>query len=129
MSPAAWRPLLWGRWAVADHITLGDSRTVVKLLALLASDFNWHRSRIISLQDNRPTAGALTKGRSAAPALNLLCRQKAAYGLAAQIQVLLPWVESSKMPADDLSRDVPMNVAVFCSADSAASKAKVGPQG
>ena len=32
-----WRPFTHGRWAYADHITLGEARVVVKLTRLLGS--------------------------------------------------------------------------------------------
>ena len=107
-----WVDVLAGRWKIADHITLGEARAVVKMIEGLVQSDWCHRRKVISLQDNRPTAGALTKGRSTAPALNRLCRQKAALGLASQIQVLLPWVESAKMPADSLSRNICEDKAV-----------------
>jgi len=49
----------------------------------------------------------MNKGRSTAPAVNYLCRRKAANTLAGFFQLLLPWVESAKMPADSLSREIP----------------------
>ena len=103
---AEWTPLLWGRWRDADHITLGEGRTVIKLLELLAKEPRCHRRRLLSLQDNRPVSGSFAKGRSTAPPLNHLCRQKASFSLAAELQLLLPWVQTSRMPADELSRKV-----------------------
>ena len=100
----SWTPLLWGRWTAEDHITSGGGRTVVKLLDLLAREPSCHRRRIISLQDNRPIAGSFATGRPPAAGLDRLCRQRAALTAASEIQVLLPWVESSKMTADWLSR-------------------------
>ena len=101
---ADWVPLLWGRWASSDHITLGEARTVVKLLDLLARDERCHRHRVLSLQDNRPVQGSFAKGRSTAAALNRICRQRASISAAAELQSLLPWVQSKLMPADYLSR-------------------------
>ncbi len=101
---ADWKPLAWGRWNKTDHITLGESRALVELLQVLANSSRCHRHRVISLQDNRPTVGAMNKGRSTAPALNFVCRQRCALTVASEIQVLLPWVEGPKMPADWLSR-------------------------
>ena len=103
---ASWRPILAGRWHAPDHITLGEGRAVVKLLDIITRDPRCHRTRMLSLQDNRPIAGSFGKGRSTAPALNRLCRQRAAYCLAGEVQLLLPWVQSALMPADWLSRQI-----------------------
>ncbi len=103
---AEWFPLLWGRWDRADHITLGEGRAVVKLLALVSQDVRSHRHRLISLQDSRPICGSFAKGRSTSSALNRICRVRASYAVAAELQVLLPWVQSDKMPADWLSRQI-----------------------
>ena len=50
------------------------------------------------------TAGCMAKGRSPSPALNYLCRQRAAATLAARVTLVLPWTETSRMPADGVSR-------------------------
>ena len=81
-----------------------EAKTVVMMMGILAKDVDCHRHKVLSLQDNRPVVGAFSKGRSTAGALNRACRQKAAVGLAAEIAVFLPWVESALMPADELSR-------------------------
>ena len=99
-----WHEIDWGRWREADHITLGEMRGVVKLSGLLARCPSMHRSKVISLQDNRPAQGASMKGRSVAPALNYLLRKKAANCVAACINMILPWTASALMPADALSR-------------------------
>ena len=93
-----------GRWAYADHITLGEARVVVKLTRLLGSVDICHGHQVISLQDNMATSGAFTKGRSAAPSLNYLVRQRGATAVAADIGVMLPWVQTSLQPADEISR-------------------------
>ena len=103
-SRTSWSDIEHGRWAYADHITLGECRAVVRSARLLALRTRWHRARFNALQDNRPTSGACTKGRSPSPGLNFLLRQKAAACLAAGIRLLVPWVESALQPADDLSR-------------------------
>ena len=65
-----------GRWAYADHIILGEARVVVTLTRLLGSVDVCHGHEAISLQDNMATSGAFTNGRSAAPSLNYLARQR-----------------------------------------------------
>ena len=99
-----WRTVTHGRWAYPSHITLGEMRTVVKLARILAMTKSAHRSVAVSLQDNQPCAGATGKGRSASFGLNVLLRQKAAATLASRIRLILPWVESGRQPADDISR-------------------------
>ena len=99
-----WTPMAWGRWTYADHVTLGESRVIVLLAELLLGDVRAHRSKVLCLEDNLPTAGAMNKGRSCSAPLNYLCRKRAACSLAGNIKIWLPWVETKRMPADSLSR-------------------------
>ena len=101
-----WRSIDKGRWGVADHITLGEGRTVIRLLRRLVSSVAWHGRLVVSLQDNRPICGAVSKGRSPAWHINRLCRQRASCTLAGAMRLLLPWIETVKQPADRDSRDV-----------------------
>jgi hypothetical protein len=99
-----WEEVAAGRWRYADHITLGESRVVVRLVRSLAACSRLHYSKVLFLQDNMATAGAMAKGRSPSPVLNYLCRQRAASTLAARLTLVLPWTETSLMPADGISR-------------------------
>ena len=99
-----WKAVTWGRWQYGDHITIGESRTVVKLLERLASWPSVHGCAIFSIQDNQPTACAMAKGRSPSFALNRVLRQRAALCLSSGLKLYLPWAESAKQPADELSR-------------------------
>jgi hypothetical protein len=99
-----WKVIMQGRWKHKDHITLGEGRAVMKMLRAITPIASLHRSKIHSLQDNMPIAGVFTKGRSAAPSLMYLARMKAAHCLAAGITLILPWVQTTVMPADDSSR-------------------------
>ena len=81
-----------------------DLRTVVKLLRRIASWPQLRDSWVISLQDNKPTACSMAKGRSPSFALNRILRQKSAVCIASGLRLFLPWVESCKQPADHLSR-------------------------
>ena len=99
-----WRPVSRGRWKYGDHITIGESRTVLKLMQRLASWPGLHGRSFFSLQDNYPTACAMAKGRSPAFAFNRVLRQKAGVCIAARLRLFLPWTESAKQPADELSR-------------------------
>ena len=103
-EPKRWSAVDRGRWRFGDHITLGESRTVLKLLHRVGSWPALHDKVIFSLQDNMPTACSMTKGRSPSFPLNRLLRKKAAICLAAQLRAFLPWVESARQPADDMSR-------------------------
>lgn len=103
-DPKRWRLVERGRWRYGDHITLGESRTVLKLLRKVASNPKCHDHAVFTLQDNRPTACSMTKGRSPSFALNRILRQRTAVCLAARLRHFLPWVESEKQPADESSR-------------------------
>ena len=100
-----WATLGQGRWRLLDHITLGEGRAAFKLFAALAACSGAHHSRVMSLQDNMPTAFSWARGRSSAPAINYLLRRRAAHCTGAQITAVLPWVETTKQPADHASRD------------------------
>ena len=99
-----WAEVDHGRWKWKDHITLGEMRTVVKLVAGIASIPSLHRTKCMSMQDNLATSCAMTKGRSATHGMNHLARRKAAHTMGAGITLLLPWVQSNKQAADELSR-------------------------
>ena len=99
-----WHNIEAGLWKYEDHITLGEARAVVRLVRVLGSCVGTHGHKVVTLQDNMATSGAFTKGRSAAPALNYLARQRAATSIGADMAALLPWIESSLQPADELSR-------------------------
>ena len=101
-----WVPLKWGRWKWKDHITLGEARAHNALLQSLAKLAEAHRSKAIALQDNGAVAGGFAKGRSSRPAFNFLCRRRAALSLSSRIRTILPWTETSRMPADGLSRQL-----------------------
>ena len=99
-----------GIWRFADHITVGEGRAVVRLVRLLASVKEAHGHRVGSLQDNSLVSGASSKGRSPSPALNYLARVKVASSLAADLQTLLPWVQTTRQTADAISRSVALQM-------------------
>ena len=99
-----WSDVAAGRWRYADHITLGETRSIVFLAFLLSACAGAYRKKYLALEDNTSCAGAVTKGRSPSPLLNFLLRRKSASLLAAEIQLLLPWVETSLQPFAGLSR-------------------------
>ena len=99
-----WQPVAHGRWSERDHITLGEARAVLRALEPIAADAKLHRRRLTSMEDNMACAGAFEKGRSSSGPLNFLLRRRAALCAAAELQIALPWVETSRMTADGLSR-------------------------
>jgi len=105
LSLERWLLIESGTWQMEDHITLGESRAVVRLARrLVVSTASWHRMTVLSLEDNMAAAGSLGKGRSPAPSLNRLCRQLCAAVVAGGLRWLLPWVETLRQPADPASR-------------------------
>jgi hypothetical protein len=101
-----WHPLDAGRWKWVDHITLGEARASVRLLARLAAIGTAHARMVVNIVECQAWAGAAAKGRSTSHALNHLCRRRAALCLSARLRVLFPWTESCRMPADELSREI-----------------------
>ena len=94
-----------GLWNFSDPIALGEGRAVVRLLKILSARAEAHNHRVISLQDNTVICGSFTKGRSPAPAVNHLARQRSALSIASAIGLVLPWAPTAEQTADDISRD------------------------
>ena len=99
-----WQPVARGRWTERDHITLGEARAVFKALEPIAADGRLHRRRLTSMEDNMACAGAFEKGRSSSGPLNYLMRKRAALCAAAELQIALPWAETTRMTAGSLIR-------------------------
>ena len=103
-SITQWLPIKFGRWLYHDHITLGEGRATLHLLQALVLLSKAHRHKVISMEDNQSWGCSAAKGRSPSIALNFLLRRKCALCVASQIHCILPWVQTSLMPADELSR-------------------------
>ena len=99
-----WLEVAAGRWHFNDHITLGEGRGSMVLLQRLANAPRAHGQRFSSLGDNMAWCGMVAKGRSPAFRLNRLLRKRGALTMAADIQLLHPWIDTHRMPADQLSR-------------------------
>ena len=76
---------------------------------------------MLAFKDNAAAGSAFAKGRSPSPSINLYCRKKAASAMASDIQELEPWLETSKMPADEASRTLHAAAAVRAEAPRSAS--------
>ena len=99
-----WVPIASGRWKYREHITLTEGRATNILLQRLALVPSAHGKRHIGLCDNMGWSAATAKGRSPAFALNQLLRRRTSLIIATDMQVLHPWVDTHRMPADSLSR-------------------------
>lgn len=103
-APRSWIPIAAGRWRWEEHITVGEMRAVILALERIVQVESFYRSKVISLEDNMPCSYAIAKGRSSAGPLNFLLRRRCALCAAAELRLLLPWVETWRMPADWVSR-------------------------
>jgi hypothetical protein len=101
---ANWVKVAAGRWKYREHITLGEGRTTLILLERLASAPAAHGNRFLDLCDNLPWCAATAKGRSPTFALNRLLQKRSSLLIASDIQLLHPWVDTHRMPADEISR-------------------------
>ena len=101
-----WTELATGRWRWADHNTLGEGRATLVLQNATACCPTLRRTKIMSFEDNSSWGGAAAKGRSPSVPLNYLCRRRCALSLGADQLVVLPWLETSRMSADESSRRV-----------------------
>ena len=103
-STAVWVPVGHGRWKFTDHITLGEARSVVKLLRILSQIPQCHQHHLIVLEDNMAVCGSAAKGRSSSYPLNAVLRVLCAFLVACRFRISLPWTDTHRMPADWLSR-------------------------
>lgn len=100
-----WYPIRSGRWRASDHITLGETRAYLKMMDTLILLPSTHSSKIIAFQDIFVASAAAHKGRSVSIPPNFLLRKKASRTLAASWRLPLPWIDTTRQPADRLSRD------------------------
>ena len=99
-----WLPMLRGRWRHADHIMLGEGRTTVELLKIITAHCHTRIHVFSCLEDNEPWSAATSKGRSCARGVNYLLRKRSALLAAGDVHVPLPWIDTKRQPADQLSR-------------------------
>ena len=99
-----WKVVMHGRWKFSDPIAIGEARAVCKALRWLTSEGANHEKIWYTLQDNMVCKSVFTRGRSSCWGLNVYARKKAALVVSSSIRLILPWVQSVKMPADRASR-------------------------
>ena len=99
-----WSAVRGGRWAKQEHVTLGEGRAAVVLLAWSAGSGRWTVHWGISLCDNLAWEGGSEKGRSPNSRLNKLFRGRSALLVATDMAMTQPWVDTLRMSADSLSR-------------------------
>ena len=83
---------------------LQEGRATLTLQELLVRDVRWHGLGVVSLLDNESWGGAVSKGRSSHFKVNQLLRRRAAMCAATGVVVEMPWVDTKRQPADQLSR-------------------------
>ena len=99
-----WVPIDRGRWQFRAHITLGEGRAAIRVLQIISQFSALHNKTHINLEDNQPISASFAKGRSPTIGLNCLLRKRAGICAAYNVQFMLPWIETSRMPADEISR-------------------------
>ena len=109
-TPLSWDKLKWHEVEAADHsikehVTLYEGRAASRWLYFLIRIPEAARSRLYTLTDNLPSAGAFVKGRSPAWALNSLCRRRCSLEVTSGVSQVIGWEPSSRMPMDALSRN------------------------
>ncbi|CAK0881855.1 unnamed protein product [Prorocentrum cordatum] len=97
--------LACGGYGIVATVIFGrEARLLWEAGTRLVQVQGFYRSKVISLEDNMPCSCAIAKGGSAAGLLNFLLRRRCALCAAAELRLLLPWVEAWRMPADWASR-------------------------
>ena len=99
-----WIPIDRGRWQFHDHITLGEGRAAIRVLQIISQFSALHNKTHINLEYKQPILASFAKGRSPAVGLNYLLRKRAGICAACNVQIMLPWIETSRMPVDEISR-------------------------
>ena len=60
----AWHDLLARAHSYPEHITISESRVLLRSLQVLSKILHLHHSRVLALEDNSAVRGAWQKGRS-----------------------------------------------------------------
>ena len=99
-----WCEVTKGRWRWAEHIMLGEGRAAVKLMGLVATFPGARGHCVLLLEVNEPFSAAASKGRSPTHRVNVILRKRTAQELVADLEFVVPWLDSASQPADDASR-------------------------
>ena len=59
---------------------------------------------MLLLEDNEPFSAAASKGRPPTHRVNVILRKRTAQELVADLEFVVPWLDSASQPADDASR-------------------------
>ena len=108
--PLSWDRLRWHEVEAQDHlfkqhVTIYEGRATARWLYLCLRIKQTERSRLYTLSDNMPSAGAFTKGRSPSWCLNSLCRRRLGLEVASGVSQVIGWEPTFRMPLDTLSRE------------------------
>ena len=108
---ARWKVRYAGKWRQREHTNVQETRCVVGLLRHLSRSSRAWGKRYLIFVDSMVALGALSKGRSSAPALLRLCRQAAAVMLTFGIRGMFRYVASEINVADGPSRGLRLGIA------------------
>ena len=109
-TPLHWDERRWHELEAKDHrarehVTLYEGRATTRWLYMCLRIKETERSRLNTLTDNMPAAGAFIKGRSPGFELNSLCRRRLGLEVASGVAQVIGWEPSARMPMDGLSRN------------------------
>ena len=99
-----WTELLRGRWRWKEHIMMGEGRVALKAFDVVSSLVSARGHTVLRLEDNEPFSATSAKGRSPTYRVNVLLRRKTALELVADIDYVVPWLDTASQPADAVSR-------------------------
>ena len=99
-----WTELLRGRWRWKEHIMMGEGRVALKAFDVVSSFSSARGHVVLLLEDNEPFSAASAKGRSPTYRVNVLLRRKTAQEIVADIEYVVPWLDTASQPADAVSR-------------------------
>ena len=99
-----WKDYLACTHSYPEHINVYEARVAVRSLEVVCKIPYLPRSRFLTLEDNQVTCHIFQKGRAKVWGLNQVCRRKGALEIASDIDLLSPWVRSSRMRMDELSK-------------------------
>jgi hypothetical protein len=106
-----WKESFRWKWEKEEHINILESAAVVTAIRHKCRRTSAWGKRHLVMVDSQVALGALTKGRSSRPGVNLACRRLGALSLAHQIKLYMRWVPTKRNLADGPSRGFALGVA------------------